>query len=92
MNRARILSERIEIPGIADLYSTSAIALPFKVELRDVAAWLNGNDPWSPDEGAQHNKPRTLEGALAGHVERYSGGIPFDVGDLHLVLTRAPSF
>jgi hypothetical protein len=64
--------------------------LPFKIELRDLASWMKGLDPWSSNPADRHNRPRTLEGAISGHVERYSGGIKFDVSDMAFVAQSHP--
>lgn len=60
--------------------------MPFKIELRDLAIWLKGIDPWAPGETTEHGRPRSLESALSAHVERYSGGVSFDVSDLLFVM------
>ncbi len=66
--------------------AASPLMLPFKLELRDLATWLKGIDPWAPGETTEHGRPRSLESALAAHVERYSGGVAFDVSDLLFVV------
>jgi hypothetical protein len=86
VNRARIL--RLE--SAADIPARDALSplmLPFKLELRDLAMWLKGVDPWAGGESTQHGGPRTLEGALAAHIARYSGGVRFDVSDLLFVMS-----
>jgi hypothetical protein len=62
------------------------VAFPIKIELRDLAQWLNGIDPWNSQPDALHGQPRTLEAALAAHVARYSGGTRFEVDDLLSVI------
>lgn len=64
--------------------------LPFKIELQDVAQWLEGFDPWEPEHKVPHNKPRTLESAISGHVERFSGGVSFNAADFLLTLESVP--
>ncbi|MFD9782164.1 NACHT domain-containing protein [[Kitasatospora] papulosa] len=85
VHRARIL--RLEsVKSIPPQDAISPLMLPFKLELRDLATWLKGIDPWAPGESTQHGRPCTLEGALAAHIERYSGGVRFDVSDLLFVM------
>ncbi|WP_405768266.1 hypothetical protein OHU34_24190 [Streptomyces sp. NBC_00080] len=85
VNRARIL--RLEsAAAIPARDALSPLMLPFKLELRDLATWLKGFDPWAGGESTQHGGPRTLEGALAAHIARYSGGVRFDVSDLLFVM------
>ncbi|MER8031589.1 hypothetical protein ABTZ78_21790 [Streptomyces bauhiniae] len=89
VHRARILrSNDINQVPVQDV--TTPLMLPFKMELRDLATWLKGVDPWAPGESTEHGRPRSLESALAAHVERYSGGVRFDVSDLIFVMREAP--
>ncbi|MEU2356546.1 hypothetical protein ABZ599_26840 [Streptomyces misionensis] len=88
VQRARILrSETVSSLPLQD--AVSPLMMPFKMELRDLASWLKGIDPWAPGESTEHGRPRSLESALAAHVERYSGGVPFDVSDLLFVMQGA---
>lgn len=90
VHRTRILrTEEIDKIPLQDV--TSPLMMPFKIELRDLATWLKGIDPWAPGERTAHGRPRSLESALAAHVERYSGGVSFDVSDLLFVMREASS-
>lgn len=91
IQRARIL-QRNDIPrSIPASHRSSPIMLPFKLELRDLASWLRGIDPWaSHGKKAHHDKSASLEGALAAHIEKFSGGVPFDVGDFLKVVRSSP--
>ncbi|MEV4222405.1 hypothetical protein [Nonomuraea sp. NPDC049725] len=91
IQRARLLDRGASLRSVPASHTSSPIMLPFKLELRDLAAWLRGIDPWTATGGdVTHEKPRTLEGALAAHVETFSGGVPFDVGDLLKVIKSSP--
>ncbi|WP_331773319.1 hypothetical protein OG948_59045 (plasmid) [Embleya sp. NBC_00888] len=89
IHRLRILSREDELRQLPR-YTESAILIPFKIELRDLASWMKGQDPWSGTGGSQHDKPKTLEGAIAGHIERYSGGVVFDVSDVAFMARERP--
>ncbi|MEV6385782.1 hypothetical protein AB0M31_40950 [Streptomyces sp. NPDC051773] len=85
VHRCRILrSDSVASLPMQD--AVSPLMMPFKLELRDLATWLKGIDPWAPGESTEHGRPRSLESALAAHVERYSGGVAFDVSDLLFVI------
>lgn len=85
VHRCRILrSDSVASLPVHD--ATSPLMMPFKMELRDLATWLKGIDPWAPGESTEHGRQRSLESALAAHVERYSGGVAFDVSDLLFVI------
>ncbi|MFE3853619.1 NACHT domain-containing protein [Streptomyces griseorubiginosus] len=85
VQRARILRSEA-VASLPPYDASSPLMMPFKLELRDLAIWLKGIDPWAPGESTEHGRPRSLESALAAHVERYSGGVPFDVSDLLFVM------
>jgi hypothetical protein len=90
LHRLRILSRDDELRQLPRRHAESAILVPFKIELRDLASWMKGQDPWSGAGGTPHEKPRTLEGALAGHIARYSGGLEFDVSDVAFMARERP--
>lgn len=90
IQRTRILSPTAEIGEESSLLRSAPIMVPFKLELRDLAAWLTGVDPWTDKVNEPHNRPKSLEGALAAHVERYSGGVSFDVSDLFKTFGSTP--
>lgn len=61
------------------------------MDLRDLAAWLAGSDPFEtsrPD--SLPPEPRTMESFLARLVRLHSGGIRFDVNDLLQLSKLAP--
>ncbi|GAA4978182.1 NACHT domain-containing protein [Actinopolymorpha pittospori] len=68
----------------------SPLVLPLKLELRDLAVWLNGYNPWEPSRRTEHGEQPTFETALAGQIRTLSGGIQFDVGDLHSTVRSTP--
>lgn len=65
----------------------SSVRLPFRVDLRDLAAWLAKRNPFSPDryDEAHPKWHKSLESFLAAQVENGSGGVEFEVADLHAV-------
>ncbi|MET8182599.1 hypothetical protein [Streptomyces sp. NPDC005336] len=85
VQRVRILRLKAA-ESLPSQHAASPLMMPFKMELRDLATWLKGIDPWAPGETTEHGRPRSLESALAAHVERYSGGVAFDVSDLLFVM------
>lgn len=91
IQRWRILYPDRAASEIPQQHAGSPLMLPLKIELRDLALWLNGYDPWAGTSNQAHNRPKTLESALSAHVQRYSGGITFDVADLVGVMKKAPT-
>lgn len=68
-------------------HKSSSVRLPFKVDLRDLATWLTKGNPFSADSYHEpHPKwHKSLESFLAAQVENDSGGLEFEVADLHAV-------
>jgi hypothetical protein len=91
VHRIRILRKQSDYEKLPSQDRCSPLKIPFKVDLRDLAAWLAGSDPFetlSPDPLPP--EPRTMESFLARLVRLHSGGIQFDVNDLLQVSKLAP--
>jgi hypothetical protein len=88
INRARLLGGRYAI-SIPESHSVTPVAVPLRLELRDLAQWLNGIDPWAEDQH-EHKMRRSLETAIVGHVRNLAGGVEFSVESLHRVIAAAP--
>lgn len=90
VQRIRILGKESLLTRLPDTHATSPVMLPLKLELRDLAAWLSGSDPWNTHK-KHHDLPRTLEVAIAAHIAKFSGGLGFDADDLVQVLSETPT-
>ncbi len=90
VQRARILDKSEDLGKLGREFTSAPLMLPIKLELRDIALWVNGINPWGIEQDQQHGKQPTLEAAIAGHIERYSGGVNFEVADLLEVLSDTP--
>lgn len=89
VHRMRLLKRASELQRVPTEYRRCPLRLPFKIELRDFASFLQGDDPFKDDPewgGLPENYSRSLEGYLACLVLRYSGGATFNVSDLQAVL------
>lgn len=91
IQRARYLGRESLLEKLPDRHTSGPAYLPFKIELRDLALWLNGIDPWDKVANKAHNQAPTLEAALAAHISRYSGGSPFSVSDLQELIEAVPT-
>ena len=76
METSRLPSSRMGAP----------LRLPFRIDLRDLATWFQGKDPFTPDQGLHSERTRSVEAFLAASVSHHSGGVDFDVADLLAVL------
>lgn len=76
---------------IPEHHLNSHICLPFRIDLRDLASWLSGYNPFSSEdklsEGSSH---KSLEEFLALLVNHYSGGLNFSAADLIAIVKRSP--
>ncbi|WP_155246926.1 NACHT domain-containing protein [Salinispora arenicola] len=91
VHRARLLTVN-DGRDLPRLHFQSSIAIPFRLELRDLAQWLNGVDPWSNEDGRLHKEHRSLETAIAGQVHHLAGYAPFGVADLHRLIESTPVY
>ena len=86
VHRGRLLHLLGVDSAIPDSYRRGGVRLPFRVDLRDLAAWLHGRNPFGEDvPDSDLTTRRTLETFLAAQVEAASGGSSFSVADLHAV-------
>lgn len=83
---------RMKILGISDenriqkWHQPLSLKIPFRVDLRDLAKWLNKQDPFNHDKKNELVEgDKSLEAFLAAQVKFYSGGVDFTVVDLHAV-------
>jgi hypothetical protein len=87
VHRMHILEQHEILRSLPQEHIPSAIKIPFKVDLRDLALWLHKRDPFSSEEKeiAPPYWHKSLEAFLAAQVRHYSGGAEFNVTDLHAV-------
>jgi hypothetical protein len=71
------------------------VRVPLRVDLRDYASWLAGDDPFS---ATANNNPKTklrvqgaIEQFLVPFVEERSGGLSCDITSVHEILQRFPT-
>ncbi|BAJ27053.1 MULTISPECIES: hypothetical protein [Kitasatospora] len=86
VHRAALLDR--SAPGLATLPPGAARRVPLRVDLRDYAAWLEGEDPLRAQP--QFEPTRSLEGFLAYLLRALSGGHPVDVPTVGRLLARSP--
>ena len=74
------------------IHRYSPVRLPFKIDLRDLATWLDKKNPFSLDEEEElpSNWQKSLESFLAALIRHDSGGGEFDVSDLRAVMKLSP--
>ena len=80
-------SEGINV--IPHYHKDSHVCLPFRIDLRDLAVWLSGHNPFSAKQEKIFNTHKSLEEFLAFLVKHYSGGLTFSATDLVAVFKRS---
>ena len=71
VNRLRLLNKEAELQGVEDRHREGPVRAPFRIDLRDYAAWLNGRHPFAKGEDAPvvpENGRRSLESFIAMQV------------------------
>jgi hypothetical protein len=89
VHRARFLSAS-EAGNILEMHRIAPLVIPIRLELRDIAIWMNGVDPWAKKPGTTHDKDPILESAIARQIERNSGVSSITVEDLHTLSRIMP--
>lgn len=87
-HRLTLLDKTRELKKVPRDHRSQITKLPIRVDLRDYASWLDGQDPFTRrarvDSGVT-----TLESFLARLIESGSGGVSFDVADLLAVASSS---
>ena len=77
-------------------FSTNSPRMPFRIDLRHYATWLEGSDPFDeePDSGAKTTRrsgaQRSLERFLVDYCHFYSGGRSVTLEEVQDLLERYP--
>jgi len=82
VHRLRLLDK--SLTEVDPNHAASPVRLPLKVDLRDLAQWLTNPKRLIGEDVPQHL--RSLEGFLASQITGASGGVEFDVADLHAAI------
>lgn len=78
---------------IPEHHINSQACIPFRIDLRDLASWLSGDNPFSSEYRSNEVSPnKSLEEFLAFLVSHYSGGLDFSTSDLIAVIQKSPIF
>ena len=93
VNRLRMLDKVAELKSVESSHREGPVRTPFRVDLRDFAAWLNGRHPFAkansapvPEEGR-----RSLESFIAMQITWLSGARGIDQDQLLQFLERSHS-
>jgi hypothetical protein len=89
IHRARVLHLKDEL-SIHESFKHTATRLPFRIDLRDLAGWLDRIDPFAENAPASDGWAKSLESFLAAQIRYHSGGADFSISDLFSVFRISP--
>lgn len=83
VHRLNLLRETDELARVPENYVPKSIRIPFRIDLRDYASWLNGKDPFGDETDAARLAKLNpiLESFIVAQVGRLTG-MAFTVTDL----------
>lgn len=85
VHRMRLLEDHAALDALPNEHRAAPRRLPIRIDLRDLAAWLSGRNPFVANDGESTPAQRNLETFIASLIHYQSGGIDFDVSDLHAI-------
>ncbi len=85
VNRLRLLREYSDLARLNDEYKYGIVRAPFRLDLRDFATWISGNDPFvsAVETEPSDSNLRSLEKFLVRQIEVLSGGSKISVIELN---------
>lgn len=90
VHRARYLQDADTVETISPNHLRSALRIPIKVDLRDLASFLDNKSPFGEGAGSNPSEQRSLELFLASLIKAKSGGIEFTAHDVILLFKQSP--
>ena len=94
VNRLKLLPpRRTELGSVGSVHSEAPTRAPFRIDLRDFAAWVSGRHPYAKEGevAPPHDGQRSLESFLAMQIAWHSGGLRLTQNHLVDFLARAHS-
>ena len=92
VNRMKLLrSHSTELSAVSAMHLDTPTRTPFRVDLRDYAAWVTGRHPYAKggEVPAPEDGQRSLEGFLTMQIAWHSGGLKLSPRDLLEFFVRA---
>lgn len=89
LHRARLLNRTEMLEQVSPSLLNAPIRLPLKIDLRDLASWISGGDPFEYEPSSM-GLSRSIEGYLVGLIRDRSGGSSFTVESLRAAIAESP--
>lgn len=90
VHRMHFLGREADLLRIPTPHRLTPTRIPFKIDLRDLATWIDGWDPRKALAEVEHGLPTSLEAFISAEVRFLSGGQEFSVSDLHELAATTP--
>jgi hypothetical protein len=91
--RMHLLGKETALEALPKQHRSTRVRIPFRVDLRDLAKWMVGTDPFqSKPAKISDDEPKSFEGFLAAQLRFVSGGHQFTVSDLSAVARASHIF
>lgn len=93
IHRAKLLKKESELIGISDAIKNAPIRLPFKIDLRHIASWVEGINPYAAvisEESFKQTWKKSLESFLITHIAYHSKIEDFSTHDFLEVSKLTP--
>lgn len=93
VHRIRLLDKNLDIKLLPHSIKNTPIRLPFKVDLRDIAAWVEKKNPYQghvPQESFDSTWKNSLESFLTSHIYYHSKIDGFTISDFIAICKYSP--
>lgn len=91
VHRAKLLNKRNFLEKINKTHNQQSARIPFRIDLRDLAVWLEGRNPFLIEKHSSKAiiEKRSVENFLAHHISFETGGIDFSVNDFFSIIAKS---
>jgi hypothetical protein len=93
VHRVRLLNKSNELNSLPDNIRHTPVRLPFKIDLRHVASWVENKNPYQEtlnEDYFKNNWSKNLESFLVGHIFSHSKLEDFTTSDLISIFKLSP--
>lgn len=93
VHRAKLLNKTIDLELFPDVIRKSPVRIPFKIDLRHIASWVEQKNPYSSslnEDLFNQIWSKSLESFMIGHILYHSPSNDFKISDLHAIIKEHP--
>ena len=93
VHRAKLLNKTNDLELFSDIIRKSPVRIPFKIDLRHIASWVEQKNPYSSslnEDLFNQIWSKSLESFMIGHILYHSPSNDFKISDLHAIIKEHP--